>query len=256
MKHMVKEDGFTLIELLIVTAILGMMAAAIFGVYQVSQQTYAQATSQEDAQLGARVGLEQLATELRLIGAYANSEVTGAGPAITAATATSITFQGDIDGKFTTLTQQAPADGNTLNVVTTNGLSVGNLLWIGSGALSEVKFIQAVDAAANTITLTAPLVRAYPPAAEVRPIERVTYVLNNGMVDRIVNGNTASDQIQLVDNVNGLTLTYFGATGNDLGSNPNLALIREIQISLAVMGTGGSQRTMTSRVRPRNLPFP
>ena len=64
------EDGFTLTELLIVIAILGMVAAAVVGVSQVSQQTYTRAASLEDAQLGARAGLDRMATELRLIGAY------------------------------------------------------------------------------------------------------------------------------------------------------------------------------------------
>jgi len=91
-----REDGFSLPELLIVTAIVGMVAAAIFGVYQVSQQIYIRSTSLEDAQLGARSGLDRMATELRLAGAYLSSAL-GAPAAIDAATADSITFRGDVN---------------------------------------------------------------------------------------------------------------------------------------------------------------
>lgn len=99
MRRYTKAEGYTLVELLIVMAIVGMVAAAILGVYQVSQDIYIRATALEDAQLGARAGLDRMASELRLIGSYWVGAPCGLPncPAITAATATSITFLADVD---------------------------------------------------------------------------------------------------------------------------------------------------------------
>lgn len=54
MRRFTKTEGYTLVELLIVVAIVGMVAGAIVGVYQVSQNIYVRATALEAAQLGAR----------------------------------------------------------------------------------------------------------------------------------------------------------------------------------------------------------
>lgn len=64
------QPGYTLVELLVTMAILGLVASAVAGVYQVSQQTYTRASSLEAAQVGARAGLDRMANELRLIGSY------------------------------------------------------------------------------------------------------------------------------------------------------------------------------------------
>ncbi len=261
MRRHTKAEGYTLVELLIVMAIVGMVAAAIFGVHQVSQDIYTRATALEDAQLGSRAGLDRMASELRLIGAYW-SGAAGAGPAITAATATSISFQADVDadtlnvaGQEITLTAPAVSGNTSILVNRTTGSSgnafkAGEWVHVANGAKREVKQIAADYTTGLTIPLTptTPLTSSFPGSpqpATVRSVETITYDLNGTSLRRNGDG--------IVENVNGLTLTYFGATGNLLGSPPDLAQIREIQMSLTTQGADGSRRTMTSRVRTRNL---
>jgi prepilin-type N-terminal cleavage/methylation domain-containing protein len=261
MTRYTKAEGYTLVELLIVTAIVGMVAAGIVGVYQVSQGIYTRATALEDAQLGARAGLDRMASELRLIGAYW-SGATGAGPAITAATATTITFMADVNGDTvvnnaeTTVAAGTTASGTTVQVSGTadafnvyQSPALNDYVYIANGGRREVKQISAL--AGTTLTLALPpLTTTYPAGSLVRSVEIVTYNFAANSLTRSV-GGSGNDTI--IDNVTGLTLTYLDANGTNLGAAPPPASIREIQMSLTTQGADGSRRTMTSRVRPRNL---
>lgn len=265
MRRFTKAEGYTLVELLIVMAIVGMVAAAILGVYQVSQDIYIRATALEDAQLGARAGLDRMASELRLIGAYW-SGATGAGSAITAATATSISFMADVNGDTvvnnaeTTVAAGTTASGATVQVSGTAPQAddafnvyqspvLNDYVYIANGAKREVKQISVL--AGTTLTLVAPaLTTTYPAGSLVRSVETVTYNFAANSLTRSV-GGSGNDTI--IDNVTGLTLTYLDANGINLGAAPPPASIREIQMSLTTQGADGSRRTMTSRVRPRNL---
>jgi len=257
------DAGYTLVELLIVIAILGMVAAAIVGVYEVSVQAYVRSASLEDAQLGARAGLERMITELRLVGAFW-AGATGAGTAITAATGTSITFMADVNGDTVSGDEMTVSSNPNSTTVVVGGTAtqvvnafniyqtaaLNDHLYIASGATREVSRLSGVSG--STLTLATALTKSYPPGSLVRSVEQVTYTLNaaTGSLTRSVGGSGA---FAIVDNVAGLTLTYFDANGTLLGQPVTLALIREIQISLTTQGNDGSRRTMTSRVRPRNL---
>jgi len=258
------EHGYTLAELLIVVAILGMVAAAIFGVSYVSQQTYTRAASLEDAQLGVRAGLDRMANELRLAGAYWTG-ATDAGDAITAGSATGITFRGDIDADSvsgTTETTVTTATSATTTLVvsgtasafnTYTSSSLNDYAYIAEGAVREVRQVSAVVSATSTITLATSLKNTYTTAAMVRSVETVTYSFDSsaGTITRTLGGNSAET---IVDNVTSFSLSYYDASGNSLGSSPTLSLIREIGISITTRGSDGkSTRTMASRVKPRSL---
>jgi len=279
-----REDGFSLPELLIVTAIVGMVAAAIFGVYQVSQQIYIRSTSLEDAQLGARSGLDLMATELRLAGAYLSSAL-GAPAAIDAATADSITFRGDVNADTLNssfaeieLTAATGPSSTAINIPVTslpapNPFAANKYIHIQDGAKREVRQIKTTynptdspqSLPVDKLTFSySGSGSASDVRAKVRTIETVTYALTayvscptplpsiagTSCLTRSVDGGTAET---IVENVTGLTLTYYDANGADLGGTPTLASIREIEINLTTQGSDGSRRTMTSRVRPRNL---
>lgn len=273
MKRSAGTQGYSLVELLIVMAIVGVIAGSILAVYQVSQGIYIRATALEDAQLGARAGLDRMANELRLIGSYWVG-ATDAGNAITAATPTSITFMANVDDLSMTGNPpaQAPeatvcsgctATGDTIPLsltatAITNAFRIyadttlNDYIYIANGARREVKQIGGING--NTLTLPiGTLLRwsPYPAGSLVRDVKRITYGINNNTLTRSQGGSNADP---IVDNVLGLTFTYFGTAGAALSANPPVASIREIQIALTVQGTDGSQRLMTTRVRPRNLP--
>jgi prepilin-type N-terminal cleavage/methylation domain-containing protein len=267
------ESGYTMVELLVVMAITGIVGASILGVYQVSQDIYARASSLEAAQTGARAGLDRMTNEFRLIGSFWFG-ATDAGNAIVAATPTSITFMANVDDLSVIggveATPNGTATGNSvpLSLTATQtadafrvyaDTTLNDYIYIANGGRREVKRISAINT--NTLTLASSL-RWSPYAAGsfVRDVKRITYTRNVNATSTCpaltcltrTQGGSGADP--LVNNVTGLTFTYYDTTGGALGTNPNTALIREIQIDLTVQGTDGSQRRMTTRVKPRSLP--
>ena len=278
MRRFTKAEGYTLVELLIVMAIVGMVAAAIFGVHQVSQDIYTRATALEDAQLGARAGLDRMASELRLIGSFWVG-ASGAGNAITVATPTSITFMANVDdrsviggaeatpnptatGTSVPLSLSATATADAFKVYMANPDVNNDYIYIANGGRREVKRITAING--STLTLApppeTPLSSAYPAGSLVRDVKIITYTRNAVATSTcpaltcLTRSQGGSGADPVVDNVVDLTFTYFDTVGGALGANPTASAIREIQMSLTTQGADGSRRTMTSRVKPRNLP--
>lgn len=276
MRRHTKAEGYTLIELLIVIAIVGMVAAGIVGVYQVSQGIYTRSTALEDAQLGARAGLDRMASELRLIGSFWVG-ASGAGNAITAATPTSITFMANVDdssvingaeatvsstvtGTSVPLSISATATADAFKIYANPALN--DYIYIANGGTREVKRITAING--STLTLApppeTPLSSAYPVGSLVRDVKIITYTRNAVATSTcqpltcLTRSQGGSGADPVVDNVVGLTFTYFDTVGGALGTNPTASAIREIQMSLTTQGADGSRRTMMSRVKPRNLP--
>jgi prepilin-type N-terminal cleavage/methylation domain-containing protein len=266
MRRHTKAEGYTLVELLIVVSIVGMVAAGILGVYQVSQGIHTRATALEDAQLGARSGLDRMAGEFRLIGSYWIG-ASGAGNTITAASSNSITFRANVDdssvinGAEATASSFPAADSVVLSISATATAdafrvyvanpALNDYIYIANGGSREVKQITVITN--STLTLASALGSSYPIGSIVRDVKTITYARNaaTNILTRTQGGSGADP---VVDNVVGLTFTYFDTAGGALGTNPTLSAIREIQMSLTTQGADGSRRTMTSRVRPRNLP--
>jgi type II secretory pathway pseudopilin PulG len=248
--RLTRQDGHTLAELLVVVATLGLVAGGLLSVYELGQRAYARTISLEEAQQGGRAGLERLADELRLIGAYYSPGITGGGPAITAATASGITFTGDVDGDSvggseTTTTAAAAAGVSSVPVSASAGFSPNEFVYIANGATREVRQITAV--AGNTLTLATGLANSYPAGSVARSVETVTYALAGSDLTRSVGGGPAD---VAVGRVTSFTLTYLDGAG---ATTAVLANIRQIQISLTVQGPDGSRRTNTTSVKIRSL---
>src|SRR5436853_6541131 len=126
------EAGFSLAELLVTIAVLGLIMAAVLGIYMVTQRSTSIGTAAEDAQVVTRVTLETIVTDLQLINA---GRPTSAG-AITTATSTSLTLLGDVDNdtldatgnNATVNTTDAAAGATQVHVSSTQGFSVNELV--------------------------------------------------------------------------------------------------------------------------------
>jgi len=254
-----QEDGFSLAELMVVCAIVGIIAAGILGVSQVSLQSYLRANALENAQTGARAGLARMTADLRMLGSCWEG-ATGSGPTITAAAATSITFIGDVDGDTldnngneNTLAAAAVAGDTAITVTRSTGMNgrpafaVGAYACLKSGGAWEVRQITAV--AGTTITLAVALATNFPAGSTVRSVQTVTYALVGTTLTRSVNGGAAA---VIANGVSGLTFTYLD------GQNPPvvtgvLGNIRQIQVSITTTGANGTVRVMNTTVRPRSL---
>lgn len=258
--HRSNDAGFTLLELLIAIAIATMVATAILQIFQGSMSQVTHATSLEDAQSSARVGLDQMAAELRVIGAYYDG-IPGAGDAITTATPTTLTFLADVDADTVSGTTESTltvaSTATTLTVSqnasafnTYGTLSANDWAYVANGSTREVR--QVTTVAGSVVTLASALTNSYPVGSIVRSVEKVSYAFSASAktLTRTLGGNSADT---VLDNVTNLTFTYFDSGGTQLASTPTSpAAIKEIQISLTAQGTGGDLRTMTSRVRFRN----
>jgi prepilin-type N-terminal cleavage/methylation domain-containing protein len=270
MKRVTETEGYSLVELLIVLAIAGLIGGAIFEVYRVSQDTYIRASSLEAAQVGARAGLDRMANELRLIGSYwvgAN----GAGNAITNAASDSITFMANVDnvdalsvsnGAEATTSAAATGTSVPLNLSTTAtadafrvyaNLALNDYIYIANGGSRDVRQIASLTL--STINLNpppaSPLSFTYPVGSIVRDVKTITYARNAG-ANTLTRRQGGANADPIVDNVTGLTFTYFRSDGVTPTTDP--ALIREIRIDLTVQNSDGTARYMTTRVKPRSLP--
>ncbi len=255
----IREDGYTLAELLIVLAILGFVMAAVLGIYQTTQQSYLFATAGGDAQLTARSALDRIVSEFRMIN---NGRAASEG-AITAATASSITFLADINndtltsaGAEATLAAAAGSGATSVQVSSGSGFSVGELLSITDGAIKETQTITAISG--TTLTLGAGLSQSYPAGSFVRSVETVTYNLSGSDLTRTVGGSGAQP---IASGVTGFQLTYWDGSVppvqiTDVSTQANRDGVREIRIQLTVSSKSGDQtvqRTMQAAARPRNL---
>ncbi|MFQ5899102.1 MAG: PilW family protein [Candidatus Methylomirabilia bacterium] len=254
------EAGFTLTEMLLVTAVLGLVLAAVLGVYQVSLRSYLFTTAGETAQLSGRAVVDRIASEFRLIN---NSRSVSPG-AITAATATTITFLAEINndtldaaGADATLTAPANAGDTEAQVSSAAGFSAGELLYVADGAISENQVITGI--AGTTLTLGASLDASYPAGSVARSVETVTYTLDGtGTLRRQVGGGGAQP---LASGVTAFQITYWtGVTPpveiTDLTTQVNRDRVRELRVTLTSTAQSGDQtvsRTFRASVRPRNL---
>jgi prepilin-type N-terminal cleavage/methylation domain-containing protein len=63
-----QDHGFSLVELLVVTALMGVVAAALFALHQTTQRTAYTSEEVVEVQQNLRIGMEQIATDLRMAG--------------------------------------------------------------------------------------------------------------------------------------------------------------------------------------------
>jgi hypothetical protein len=238
--------------------------AAVLGIYQTTQQSYLFATAGEDAQLTARSALDRIVSEFRMTN---NGRAVSEG-AITAATASSITFLADINndtltsaGAEATLAAAASSGATSVQVSSGSGFSCGELLYIADGAIKETRLLAATSCVSgNTLTLATGegLAASYPIKSFVRSVETVTYNLSGSDLTRTVGGSGAQP---IAGGVSALQLTYWDGSVppvqiTDVSTQANRDGVREIRIQLTVSSKSGDQtvqRTMQVTVRPRNL---
>jgi type IV pilus assembly protein PilW len=140
--HNTKEQGISLVELMIVTALLGLVMAGMYNMFVHQQKSYSLQDHVSAMQQNARVGLEYMVKDIRMAGYIPEgipfdsfdpplptpqkpapgADVAGQpftdgdDEAIEEATATSITFEGDIDNDARTETVRYALNGTDLTM--------------------------------------------------------------------------------------------------------------------------------------------
>lgn len=271
--------GFTLIEALIAISAFVVVLLAIYSVFETSQATYGAGQQRANIQQSARIAMELMERDLRLLGyGFPDGGADCDGDlnpdnAIMVANATLITFCADLLNASTIILNIDVNPGDTtLNVQNASGIQAGDTIFLINGGASEQLTVQAVNIGGNpnTITTAPGAAAAYPWGSQVgRPL-LVSYCwYDNPDADGIpapaacagLPANTlyrdegAGAGLQpLANNIQILQFQYFDAT--DVAT-ANLVDIRRITITLTAQSPPGWWRPQTfniaSDVRPRNL---
>lgn len=245
-------------EVLIALSVFAIVLFAIYTSFESSRSTYAAGEQKADIQQNARVAMELMGADLRLTGF---GFPTGAGNAITAANATSISFWADLSSASTTIMNVDVNPGDTtFNVEDASGIQVGDTIYLINGAQWEQLTVQAVNTAVNpnTITTTAGAANAYPWGSQVGRPRSVTYSWAGNTVSK--DDGEGGGLQPLADTIQNLQLQYFDANDVPIATPVtagNLPNIRRMTITVTVQSPAGWWRqqnfAIASDIRPRNL---
>jgi hypothetical protein len=275
-------------EILIAMSVFLIVLFAVYTSFESSRSTYAAGEQKADIQQSARVSIELMGADLRLAGF---GFPTGAGNAITQATATSVTFWADLAGASTTIMNIDVNPGDTtLNVVDASGIQAGDTIYLINGGQWEQLTVQSVNTGVNpnTIITTAGAANAYPWGSQVGRPRQIGYCwFDNPDTDglpapapcdpvttgRNFVGNTLYQDDgegllpalpdpwpSLAENIQGVQFQYFDANDVPIAvpvAAGNLPNIRRMTINLTAQSPQGWWRqqtfNITSDIRPRNL---
>ena len=276
--------GYTIVEMVIVVAITALLMGAVFTIYQVIQRTTLRASGSEASLVQARAVVDKLGGDFRMVGAAWNFYSTS----ITAATATSLTLNGDIDNTLDAsynpvrLTSAVVAGAASMSVSDLTNIVCGTKITLANGPISETHQLASSGCTSGTNVVNfqagdTPFTD-YPAGSIgsgdvtfVYTVESVNWVWDSasGKLCRKVNGTCAAsasswsdDTDVIADNVTHFCLTYLDYTGTVLNANcgnPSssaLSSIRAVIITITVSSKVGDQtvsRQMELTARARAL---
>jgi prepilin-type N-terminal cleavage/methylation domain-containing protein len=285
------NKGFTLVELLIVTALMGLVAMAIFTLYRTTSRTAATSDEVIEVQQNLRIAMDQITRDLRMAGfmtpplndAFLQADATSLTLVTATATGRAARIDQDLvtDGSaeldFTVALEemvdlfvvddtvrvlrppnQGEPIGQVFNVTGVNRnnrrLSLDD--FSGSVAVEYLRgdmIVQTTAAAPNPNTVQYCL----GPAADCGSTV-ATCPVNQNCLMRILNGTAAVVAGNIAPD--GLTFTYFLENGNQTVAPADLGQIRALRVELTgqtvttvPLSDGQAKtRTITSVVKLRN----
>ena len=263
------DRGFSLIEILIALSAFFIVLFAVYTTFDTSQATYAAGEQRVDIQQNARVAMEVVGADLRLAGYGYPQATTTFDPtvsclpgnevaipaSITNATATSITFWGDIVNASTTILNVDVNPGDTtLNVQDASGIQAGDTIYLINGGQSDRLTVLSVNTVLvpNTITTAVGPCLVYPWGSQVG---RASSIQFSWAATTLSKDDGEGGGLQpLADNIQNFQLQYFDAADNATAVPAN---IRRMTISFTAQSPQGPWRqqnfNIVSDIRPRNL---
>lgn len=257
------ERGTSVVEVVIFLAVFLIILAGVYDAflsyYRATIRSEARARVQDDA----RRTIEQFLRELRMAG-YGLLVPDDPAPltAITAASATSVTYLTTEGGASTNLTADALVGATSLSVTSTSGFAVNNSIYVADEAHYRTATVTALGANSLTITpaLPAPVAPSTtagftPGASVVRQPRPVTYSLGGGILSRDPGDGTGPQPV--IPGVSALTFSYFDPSNNAIAfPGGDLATIRrvvlDITVSATILGQGAVNFTTRGDARLRN----
>lgn len=262
-------------EILIALATFLIVLLAVYTTFESSRSTYTAGEQKADIQQNARIAMELMGADLRLVG-YGYPQVPSTFDrtlscinqvaiqnSITNATATSITFWADLTNASTTIwnTDVNPGD-TTINVQDASGILAGDTIFIINGGQSERLTVQSVPSG-NQIITTLGTCNGYPWGTQIGRPRLITYSWNANTLSK--DDGEGGGLEPLADNIQlpaapDFLFEYFDAVDNQIGppvSAASLLSIRRITINLVSQSPPGWWRpqnfNISSDIRPRNL---
>jgi len=288
------RPGFTVMELLVTAGVAVLILGALYVLLERHVTLYGQGEAKADVQQGVRVVLDELATNLRAAGngvprgttagnpealyILYNGITVGGEPLVTAAAA--VTFLGDIDGTAAELTGAVNTGGTSVNIATatrdysvslTGGANAVVVGGTGTWAFGQYTGPPGPQNSLPVAALRTPAGTAanFAPGGGVAALEMVKYALQGPNLVRrlgLFQGQTsggspnvlwAPQAETLLDNVVGLTFTYFDANNAAVATVTapgDPGTIRRLRIGLQVRAGKGLPDTVhTVDVRLRTL---
>jgi Tfp pilus assembly protein PilV len=287
------SQGFTLVEVVITAGVAVMVLTALYLLLESNVTLYDRGEARADVQQGARVVLDEMAANLRSAGngvprgtapgspeaiyIYYNGITVGGEPLVTSASA--VTFLGDLDGTAAELTTTVSTAGTSVGIapaardysVSLTG-AANTVVVAGQGTWA---FGQYTGPGGSQTSLPVAALRtpsgasaSFSPGGGVAALEMVKYSLQGTNLVRrtgLYGGQTSATNPSitwgaaetLLDNVTGLTFTYYDANNAvvaSAGMPGDQGTIRRIRITLrAQAGKGLADYVYSVDVRPRSL---
>ncbi len=267
--------GYTMMEVLIALVIFAFVMTGIYEVLTSGFETYISGQSKADIQQTARLTMEAMQSDLRMVGYgyFTDQAMPPTQFKITTATSTQITFWADLNNASSFLSASANSGASSVSVGNTSGYLNGDTIYLINGGQWETQTVQSI--ATPTLTLHSPLGRAYPQGTMVGRPRQVTYCWNsttqncpavtpnpNQQNTIYRNEGDGNGAVPLISNVTAFTLSYFDTsdtaltapiTGSALGNIREIRAVFTVQDAGASRPSGFQNYSLIADVRPRNL---
>ena len=267
------DRGFSLVELMVAAALMGLVAMAIFSLYQTSQRSASTEAQVVDVQQNVRVALQQMARDVRMAGFLLSST-----PPLSLAPSDlsqgPFTVQSAaLDGRADRVTAQATSDPTGMAFTVTVAQDPVNLFG------GKYRNVQIIRPSSNYQQLKFPapnltVAQLGPPfqlfgsgaAINIMPGDMIVCVAGAGTqsvtytLDSTTNTLKRHDGLgaqPVADNITGVAFKYLLNNGTSVPSvaGSNLTLIRAVQITITGTQTVRGQaksRSLSAVVQIRN----
>ncbi len=244
-KRYLNQAGLSLIEMLIVLAMSTVLMTATISVFVKQERLMRDEMTKTNLRALGRMAMAEMAKEIRRAGF---GFLGGSGDGITAMSATSLTFQGNINEIFTTISVDVEAGENDFDVFDDSDFANNDKIVIVDptpGGFAEMHVISNSPSSDN-IDIDDTL--AYDYLAEdgviVSQYHTLTYAFDAGN-NRITRELDGAGAVSVIGKVSGLTFTYRDAAGGEVTLFANVSDIRKVEIQLTMTDTKGNSTVTT-----------
>ncbi len=204
--HHIRDSiaGFSLVELMVSLAIAGFLGIGLWGLMQTQNKTYGQQDNTSQMQQNLRAAVNKVSSDLL---SAQGPKTAVAGVAWYVAAADGVTWKpysiavnkldilGCTNGVVGITLNTVNAGNTVITLDTVNGASAGSFTVNSYVSIGGLELAKVTNVGANTITVGAGLTNTYSPGAEIRPLQWITYQIQNNTLTRDPNDGSGAQVI-------------------------------------------------------------